>query len=149
MRRILAAAGVLSLLAGAGPALAAEPRHGACKAPADAIVVKAGAKAVEQTFTAPAGAGAGLVADNPTDVGTYYLDLSGKPQATRGKMTLTLSWTNPVSDYDLIVGGVNQLSSDNPETVAVKASHCKPVQVGVDVFVGVPVDELTLSAKGA
>ena len=149
MMRFLAAAGALSMLAaGAGPALAAEPRHGACKAPKDAIVVKAGAKPVEQTFGAPVGAAAGFV-DNPRDVGVYYLDLSGKPKSSRGKLTLTLSWNNPVTDYDLVVNDTNELSSDNPEVVALKASHCKPVNVAVDVFIGIPAEQLTLSAKGA
>lgn len=149
MTRLLATAATLSLLAvGAGPSLAAEPRHGACKAPADATVVKAGAKAVERTFGAPVGAGAGFV-DSPQDVGTFYLDLSGQPRSSRGTLTLTLSWDNPVTDYDLVVNGTNELSSDNPEVVSLKVTHCKPVRVGVDVFVGVPSEQLTLSAKGA
>ena len=149
MKRLLAATATLSLLAAAGPALAAPSTYGACKAKEGGTVVKAGGKGYEETFLAPAGAGAGLAADNPQDVGSFYLDLAGKPLSTRGKLTLTLAWSNPVSDYDLIVGGTNQLSSDNPEVVDVKAAHCKPLRVGVDVFVGAPVDELTLTVKGA
>ena len=146
MKRILAAAGALSLLAGAGPALAAaEPRHGACKAPAGATVLKAGAKPVESSVPTPVGFGTGF----EKEAGVFYLDLAGKPKSTRGKITLTLTWPNPVSDYDLVVNGINEESSDNPETTAAKASHCKPVKVDVDVFIGVPTDQLTLSAKGA
>jgi hypothetical protein len=146
MNRPLVAAAVLSLLAAGGPALAAaEPKHGACKAPAGATVLKAGAKPVESVIATPVGA----LNSSEQEVSAFYLDLQGKPQSTKGKITLTLSWANPVSDYDLIVNGTNALSSDNPEIASTKASHCRPVKVGVDVFVGVPVDELTLSAKGS
>jgi hypothetical protein len=147
MKRLLAATATLSLLAVGGPALAAKaPVHGACKAPEGATVLKAGAKAVESSFAAPVGA-AGVVAAE--EVGVFYLDLSGTPTSTRGKITLTLSWDNPVTDYDLVVNGVNELSTDNPETATAKASHCKPVQVGVEVFSGVPAEQLTLAAKGS
>lgn len=146
MRRLLAAAGALSLLVGAGPALAAaEPRHGACKAPEGAVVLKAGAKPVESVVATPVGALTGF----EQEVGVFYLDLQGKPKSSQGKVALTLSWDNPVSDYDLVVNGSNAESTDNPETAVAKAAHCKPVEVAVDVFLGVPVDELTLSAKGS
>lgn len=146
MNRALVATAVLSLLAAGGPALAAaEPKHGACKAPEGATVLKAGAKPVESTVPAPVGA----FNSSEQEVGEFYLDLQGKPASSKGKITLTLSWANPGSDYDLIVNGTNAESADNPEIAATKASHCKPVKVGVDVFLGVPVDELTLTAKGA
>ena len=48
-----------------------------------------------------------------------------------------------------VVNGVNELSTDNPETSSVKASHCRAVQLDLEVFTGVPVDELTLAVKGA
>lgn len=146
MKRLLAATGALALLATAGPALAAPAKHGACKAPRDAVVLKAGAKPVESVVDTPVGV-ANLAGETP--IGTYYLDLAGKPADSRGKVTFTLSWPNPISDYDLIVNGTNALSTDNPEVASLKASHCKPIKLGVDVYVGLPIDELTLSAKGA
>ena len=81
--------------------------------------------------------------------GTFVLDLAGLPQTSKGKLTFTLSWANPVSDYDLVVNGTNELGTDNPEVITVTASHCRKVDVAVDVFVGVPVDELALSVKGS
>lgn len=146
MKRLLAATGALALLATAGPALAAPAKHGACKAPKDAVVLKAGAKPVEKVIETPVGA---LNATGETPIGTYYLDLAGKPADSKGKVTFTLSWANPASDYDLVVNGVNELSTDNPEVTSIKASHCRALKVGIDVFTGVPVDEITLSAKGA
>jgi hypothetical protein len=150
MKRLLAAAAAASLLAAAGPVLAAAPaKHGACKAPSDAIVVQPGGAQYETVTPTPVGAGAGLTGSYEEQVGTFYLDLQGQPASTRGSITFTLSWLNPVSDYDLIVNGANELSSDNPEISKVKAKHCRALKVGVDVFLGVPVDEITLTAKGA
>ena len=148
MKRILAAAGALALLATAGPALAAPAKLGACKAPEGAIVVKAGAKPYEAVVPTPVGALGG----SEEAVGTFYLDLAGKPVGTSGKLTLTLSWEDPtgvVTDYDLVVNGTNDEAITNPEVRAVKTAHCKAIQVGVDVYTGLPTDELTLSAKGA
>lgn len=146
MNRALVAIAALSLLAAGGPALAAaEPKHGACKAPEGAVVLKAGAKPVESSVATPVG----LLGGAEQEVDVFYLDLQGAPQSSKGKITLTLSWANPASDYDLVVNGTNAESIDNPEIATAKAAHCKPVKVGVDVYLGVPVDELTLTAKGA
>lgn len=145
MRRALTAATALALLAGGGPALAAAkpaPKHAACKAPAGAIVVKPG-KQVSLTPETPIGAGNGF----ETPVGDVYVDLGGTPLSKKATLTLQLSWTNPVSDYDLVVDGVNPLGTDNPEVAIVKAKHCKPVTVATDVFLGVPVDALTFTAS--
>lgn len=145
MKRILAATATLSLLAaGAGPALAAAPKHGACKAPAGATVLKPG-KTSEGVTATPVGA----LNEGTEEAGVFVLDLSGKPTSTTGKIALTLSWANPASDYDLVVAGTNEEATDNPETRIVKARHCKPVPVDVSVYLGVPVDELTLKAKAS
>ena len=144
MKRILAATATLSLLVAAGPALAAPAKFGACKAPAGATLVKPGAT-VESTVATPVGA----LNEGTEEAGTFVLDLSGKPQSTAGKLTFTLSWANPASDYDLVIGGTNDESTDNPEVRAVKARHCKPVPLEVSVFLGVPVDKLTLAVKGS
>lgn len=146
MKRILAATATLSLLVAAGPALAAPATYGACRAPGGATLVKPGAKAVESTPATPVGAANEGTVEN---AGTFVLDLSGKPQSKTGKLTFTLSWVNPAADYDLIVGGSNALSSDNPEVLTLKARHCKPVPVEVGVYIGVPIDELTLAVKGS
>ena len=147
MKRLLATTAALSLLVAAGPALAATkaPVHGACKAPAGATLLKPGGKASEATVATPVG----VANEGSSDAGSFVLDLSGKPESSSGKITLTLSWANPVSDYDLVVGGTNDAASDNPEIRVVKARHCKAVPVEVSVFLGVPVDELTLAAKGS
>jgi hypothetical protein len=145
MRRLLAAAATLSLLA-AGPALAAAKpvaKHPACKAPSGAFLVKPG-KPLTQTPTTPVGAIGGF----EEEVGDFYLDLSGKPVSTTGNLDFELSWLNPVSDYDLVVNGVNELGTDNPEFISTRAKHCKRVSVGIDLFLGAPVDELTLVTKG-
>ena len=145
MKRLLAATATRSLLAaGAAPALAAAPKHAACKAPAGATVLKPGATFEEVTAT-PVGA----LNETSEEAGVFVLDLSGKPSSSTGKIALTLSWANPASDYDLVVAGTNDEAIDNPETRIVKAKHCKPVPVEVSVYLGVPVDELTLKAKAS
>lgn len=148
MKRLLAATGAVALLATAGPALAAPQKHTACKAPKDAVVVKAGATPYKAVVPTPVGALGG----SEEEVGAFYLDLAGKPVGSSGKLTLTLSWEDPtglVTDYDLIVNGTNDEAVTNPEIRAVKSTHCKAIKVAVDVYTGLPVDELTLSAKGA
>ena len=144
MKRLLAATATLSLLAAAGPALAAPPKNAPCKAPAGATLIKPGAKAVESNPETPVGA----LNEGTSDAGKFVLDLGGKPEGATGKLTFTLSWDTP-SDYDLIVAGTNELATDNPEVVTVKARHCKAVPVEIGVFYGVPVDALTLAVKGA
>jgi hypothetical protein len=146
MKRILAATATLSLLAVGGPALAAAkaPVHAACKAPAGAIVLKPGATYEEATDT-PVGA----FNEGTEKAGTFVVDLSGRPTSTTSKLGLTLSWENPASDYDLVVGGTNDEAGDNPETRVVKAKHCKPVEVEVSVYLGAPIDEITLKAKAS
>ena len=145
MKRLLAATATLSLLVAAGPALAAPATFGACKAPEGATVLKPGAKAVEGTVATPVGA----LNEGSEQAGTFVLDLSGKPQSATGKLTFTLSWANPVSDYDLVIGGTNDEATDNPEIRSVKARHCKAVPVEVSVYLGVPADELTLAVKAS
>lgn len=144
MRRLLATVAAVSLL-GAGPALAAAKpvaKHAPCKAPAGAFVVKPGTP-LTQTPTTPVGALGGF--EEP--VGDFYVDLGGRPVTTTSTLEFELSWVNPVSDYDLVVNGINELGTDNPEFIAVKGNHCKRVNVAIDLFTGVPVDELTLVAK--
>lgn len=145
MKRLLAAMAAVSLLAAAGPALAG-PTNGACKAPKDAIVLKPGGKAFEAEVATPVGAFNGFGAE---EVGEFFLDLSGKPSGTKGKLTLTLSWANPASDYDLVVNGNNAEATDNPEINVTKATHCKAITVETDVYLGVPSDKLTLQAKAS
>ena len=146
MKRLLAATATLSLLAAAaGPALAAPPKNAPCKAPAGATLIKPGAKAVESNPDTPVGA----LNETASEAGSFVLDLGGKPEGAVGKLTFTLSWANPASDYDLIVGGTNDLATDNPEVRTFKAKHCKAVPVEVGVYLGLPVDGLTLAVKGA
>lgn len=145
MKRLLAATATLSLLAAAGPALAAPSKNGACTAPAGATVIKPGARAVESSPATPVGA----FNTTAEDAGSFVLDLGGKPQGATGKLTFTLSWANPASDYDLVVSGTNDEAVENPEIRTFKAKHCKPVLLEVSVYAGVPVDDLTLAVKGA
>ncbi len=143
MRRLLAAAATVSLLA-AGPAFAAKPvaKHAPCKAPAGAFLVKPGAP-LTQTPTTPFGA----IGQFEEPVGDFFVDLGGKPVKTKGTLEFELSWSNPVADYDLVVNGVNELGTDNPEVISASVSHCKRVSLAIDVFTGAPVDELTLVSK--
>ena len=146
MKRILAATATLSLLAAGGPALAAAkaPVNGACKAPAGATVLKPG-----KTFEGATATPVGAFNEGTERAGTFVVDLSGKPASTVSKLSLTISWENPVSDYDLVIGGTNDEATDNPETRVVKARHCKPVEVDVSVYLGVPTDDITLKAKAS
>lgn len=143
MRRLLAATATVSLLAAAGPALAAPATHGACNAPDGAIVLKAGGEGYEEVVSTPVG----VFNSGSQEVGSFYVDLSGKPAADKGKLKLTLSWDAPGTDYDLVVNGTNEESVDNPEVLSVKAAHCKKIEVAVEVWLGAPVEELTLTAK--
>jgi hypothetical protein len=119
--------------------------HGACTAPDGGIVLKPGAKPIEQVVETPVGA----FNSSPVEVGAFYVDLSGQPASSRGKLALTIAWENPASDYDLVVNDTNDESTDNPEIRSVKASHCKAIDVAVDVYLGVPIDEITLTAKAS
>lgn len=150
MKRLVVTAAALSLLA-AGPAVAAKkaPVHAPCKAPAGAFVVKAGGPALEMAVETPVGALNSAAVDAEVEVGSFYVDLGGKPQTSRGSLSFTLAWDNPVSDYDLVVNGSNDLSTDNPEFRSESSSHCRRISVSVDVFYGVPVDALTLTAKAS
>lgn len=144
--RLLLATSVAATLLAAGPVVAAPNVHSPCKAPAGAHVVKPGTP-LTLTPTTPVGVLGDIVSDSAEPVGDFYVDLGGKPVAATSTLELTLSWLNPVSDYDLVVNGNNELSSDNPEVFSLRGGHCKKVVVAVDVFLGVPVDELTLVAK--
>lgn len=143
MRRLLAAAAAVSLL-GAAPVLAAKPvpKHAPCKAPAGAFVVKPGTP-LTQSPAAPIG----VLGSGEEEVGDFYVDLGGRPNTSTSTLEFELSWTNPVADYDLVVNGVNELGTDNPEFVSAKGSHCRRVSVAISVFTGAPVDDLTLVAK--
>jgi hypothetical protein len=145
MKRLLAVTAVAALVGGAVPAVAAPrkaPVHPSCAVPSGAMVVSPKAP-LETQLDTPVGA-LGLTS---TEVGDLWVDLKDVPASQRGKVVLELAYDNPASDYDLVVNGVNDLSTDNPEYDEVKAGHCKRVSLALEVFTGVPVDTLTLSAR--
>lgn len=148
MNRLLLLPSALALVAGAvaGPALAedAPDTYGPCVAPEGATVVTPGADALSRPVETPIGA---LNAVGTVDAGSVYVDLSGLPKTSSAALQLTLSWDNPVSDYDLVVDGDNALATDNPETRVVTVGHCTPTTLGVEVFYGLPVDALTLETS--
>jgi hypothetical protein len=46
----------------------------------------------------------------------------------------------------MVIDGGNELSTDNPEVFTISnAAHCRKIVVQTEVFMGLPVDELTLS----
>lgn len=142
--RVLAGAAAASLLLAAGPALAAPKKvkaHPACAVPSGAMVVSPSAP-FEADLTPPVG----VLNLTTTEIGELWVDLKGVPATARGSVTLTLTYDNPLSDYDLVINGSNSLSTDNPEVHNLKVSHCKRVELGLEVFTGVPVDSLTLAA---
>ena len=144
MKRLLAVAAVAALVGGAVPAAAAKkaPVHPACAVPSGAMVVSPKAPLETQLETP-----VGVLNTTTTEVGDLWVDLKGVPASQRGKVVLELAYDNPLSDYDLVVNGVNDLSTDNPEYDEVKAGHCKRVSLALEVFTGVPVDTLTLTAR--
>lgn len=84
------------------------------------------------------------------EVGTFVVDLAGLPEDTRRTATMTLGWDNPVSDYDLVVNGANDFGTDNPEVKSLtNRAHCARIDLATDVFVGVPIDVLTLTVRVA
>ena len=92
----------------------------------------------------------GALGSTRAPAGTYVVDLAGLPEGTRRTVTFTLSFDNPVADYDLVVNGDNLLSTDNPEYHTLSNStHCKQITVETEVFLGLPIDVLELSAKVA
>lgn len=147
MNRLVLLTGALALVAAAGPSYAAldgdVALNGACAAPAGATVLVPGAEAVEKGVTPPVGA----LNLTSAQAGTFVVDLAGLPVETVGSLSLTLSWDNPVTDYDLVVDGANDLSTDNPEVKVVDVAHCTPVDVDLETFIGAPVDEVTLAAE--
>lgn len=144
--RLLLLTGALALVAASGPVLAEDDVavHTACAAPAGAVVLTPGGEGYDEAVTPPVGA-LNLTSE---DLGVFVVDLAGQPVDTAGSLTLTLSWDNPLADYDLVVDGTNDLATDNPETKFVEVEHCQRVDVGMEVFLGAPVDALTLQATG-
>ena len=82
-----------------------------------------------------------------SDAGRYQLDLAGLEVGTRGRVVMTLAWDTPggVGDYDLVVNGSNDYSVDSPEVKTVTLGHCGFVDLEADVFIGTPLDTLTLT----
>jgi hypothetical protein len=145
MKRLVLATGVLSLVAAAVPALAAdEPEvHEPCAAPTGAHVLTPGAPGFDEAVETPLGA---LNALGPTEVGDFYVDLGGLPLTKRADIDFVLSFDNELADYDLVTAGENDLSTDAPEFKTVSVQHCSPLPVAVEVFVGLPVDTVRLEA---
>jgi hypothetical protein len=145
--RALLAAALLLVLAIPATAQTAEPvLLQPCTNTADAIVVKAG-ETVSPEVTTPVG-----VANDSsgTDVGTVVVDLSGLPVGARRTTTLTMTVDNLVADYDLVVDGDNPISSDNPEVYTVtNVGHCRAIDVNVEVFLGLPIDQIDLDVRVA
>jgi hypothetical protein len=80
-------------------------------------------------------------------VGRFAIDLAGLEVGTRANVRyeLTMDSPSPLVDYDLIVNGVNELATDNPETVArSNQAHCSTATVEVVTYIGTPLDVLTL-----
>lgn len=149
MNRLLLLTGALALVAAAGPVLAddAPALHAACAAPAGAIVLTPGGEGFDETVETPVGALNGLVTPTEVAVGDVYVDLTGLPQDRTAEIAFTLSWDGPVSDYDLVTAGSNDLSTDAPESKVVPVSHCEALPVAVDVFLGAPTDVVQLTAE--
>lgn len=94
------------------------------------------------TVPTPAGAGNFTPAE---DAGLHQLDLAGHDVGSTARVRMTLSWDTPaLGDYDLIVNGHNELSTDDPETHSRTLQHCDLLDLETVVFIGLPVDTLTL-----
>jgi hypothetical protein len=148
MKRLALAAPALLLLVAAVPAGASDvpPTLEACTdVPAGALVVTP-AKTVTANPETPVGTFGVSVVESPEQV--VVVDLAGSPEGTTADLQMTLSWDNPVvADYDLVVNGENDLSTDDPEFKSVVVDHCGTTRLGVEVFLGSPTDVLTLSLR--
>jgi hypothetical protein len=92
----------------------------------------------------------GAIGSTQAEAGVYLVDLAGLPEGTRRNVTLTLTFDNPFADYDMVIDGNNELSTDSPEVFTVSnANHCKRISVQTEVFIGLPIDELNLSVAPA
>lgn len=140
---ILAALSALALTVPAGAQLAEPVLNEPCTNTDGRTVVTLDAPFSDVVET-PVGAG-NLTGPIPAGTGEYVIDLQGLEEGVRKTVNLTLSVDNPVADYDLVVNGENDLSTDNPENKSVpNARHCQVVSLETDVFIGVPIDTLTL-----
>ena len=76
------------------------------------------------------------------------LSLEGFEVGTRARVTVMLDWDTPggVGDYDLNVNGANDFSVDQPEVETFTIGHCDALNIQTEVFIGLPVDTLTLTA---
>lgn len=82
------------------------------------------------------------------DAGTYVIDLQGLPQGSKRSADFFLSWDGAAaefSDYDLYVDGFSNYDVGVTESQTVVASHCQTFTVGVDTFIGTPLDTVTLA----
>ena len=148
MKRPIALLAVLSAVLIAAPAGADVDVYAACTNVGGATVVTP-ADGFNGTVTTPVGA----LNLGTEPAGNYILDLVGKPIGSRGSVTMTLSWDPtpaPVSDYDLVVNGENALSTDFPEVHGLTSlPHCTVISLETSVFVGAPIDTLTLDVDAS
>lgn len=117
--------------------------------PAASVTAVTPAAGFDEVVTTPVGAvdaGSEFGVGEVTELGYFQLDLAGHEVGTVGRLTMTLSWDTPggLGDYDLLLDGANANSVDSPETHTRTLGHCDGVDLAVDVFLGTPLDTVTL-----
>jgi hypothetical protein len=144
LRSLLAVALLLTLAATPAAAQEEPVLLQPCTNTAGATVVTP-ADAFSDTVPTPVGA-LGLAQEQ---AGTFVVDLAGLPVGTRRTTTLTLEMPD-YADYDMVVNGENPFSTDVPEVFVLSArNHCARSDVQTEVFLGLPIDELTLTVDVA
>ncbi len=145
MTKLRAFLAIMSLLLIAAPAAAEDTvqLNQACNKPGTVVTSTA-------PFSGEVETPVGALNLTTAEAGSYVVDLAGTPVGTRKNVTLTLSFDNPVADYDMVVNGVNEFGTDSPEVFTVSnATHCSIISVQTEVFIGAPIDVLTLDVKVA
>lgn len=139
----------LLVLSIAGPASAQDPVLEPCGAGPDTLTLAGKSGPIDTPVTPAYGS---------SSFRSYVLDLSGQEDdplvdgdvITMASLTVRLTWSNAVSDFDLEAGGqtsdaVNVLGDPSEQVVVSEIEHCGSITAEVKNFSGLPIEALTLA----
>ncbi len=120
-----------------------EDLYGPCEDRAAGVTVLTPEAFYDQVVPTPVG----TLGSTQADAAVIQVSLEGQPVGTTAELALTLDWDTPeVGDYDLVTNGDNVLDTAQPEQKTLPVLHCTVVDIDTEVFLGTPLDTVTLTA---
>lgn len=117
--------------------------HGPCEDRAAGVTVLTPEAFYDQVVPTPVG----TAGSTQADAAVIQVSLEGQPVGASAELVLTLDWDTPeVGDYDLVTNGDNVLDTAQPEQKTLPVMHCTVVDIDTEVFIGTPLDTVTLTA---